>query len=354
MSSGLTQAELAQSVGVPPATLSRVLSGHMTLDDSQASALAMALRCSIDSLTVVPDDVVHTKPWLRAYADAPAKTVEQFVADTLLAFEAFSALKLKLIPERLPVFTGDLSDEHAIDEFATTVRDAAEITSPHVPNVTRAAERLGCVILPMDNELGKHLGMSLFVDGTPVIRVARPAAYIPGDRQRFTLAHELGHLTLHQAYPPPDNADESRTIERHAHRFAGAFLLPAETFLEDLDNHGGRVTLATLSKMKTRWGVAVKAMVVRLQQLHRVDADQARSLYKQISARGWNKNEPVHVENETAVWLAKALARRFDGDVAEHAARRSGLDRERIAGWLGWEPPADATILAFPGRMTRV
>ena len=46
---------------------------------------------------------------------------------------------------------------------------------------------------------------------------------------------------------------------------------------------GGRVTLTTLSKLKAKWGVAIKAMVVRLRQLHRIDADQARSLYKQIS-----------------------------------------------------------------------
>ena len=53
--------------------------------------------------------------------------------------------------------------------------------------------------------------------------------------------------------------------------------------------------------------MAVKAMVVRLQQLHRIDMDQARSLYKQISARGWNKHEPGHVGNERAIWLVKAL-----------------------------------------------
>ena len=51
--------------------------------------------------------------------------------------------------------------------------------------------------------------------------------------------------------------------------------------------------------------MAIKAMVFRLQQLRRIDMDHSRSLYKQISARGWNKNEPMEVGNEGAIWLAK-------------------------------------------------
>ena len=185
----------------------------------------------------------------------------------------------------------------------------------------------------MDNELGKHLGMSLFVDGIPVIRVSRPSADggIPGDRQRFTLSHELGHVTLHASCPPPETADQAKALEKQAHRFAGTFLLPGDAFLADLDELGGRVTLATLVRLKERWGVAVKAMVVRLQQLHRIDMDQARSLYKQISARGWNKDEPVEVGNERAIWLIKALLQRFPGDDPNaQAAQRVGLDRSYL------------------------
>ncbi|WP_243404626.1 ImmA/IrrE family metallo-endopeptidase [Williamsia muralis] len=302
-------------------------------------------------LSVAVKDALYTRPWLRAYADAPKKTVEQFVADTLLAVESIENLRLKRLPERLPTFDGDANDEHEIDDFAASVRDAADVTTPHVPNVTRAAERLGCIVLPMDNELGKHMGMSMFVDGTPVIRVARPSAHIPGDRQRFTIAHELGHLTMHQATAPPDSAESAKTVERQAHRFAGAFLLPADCFLDDLDEVGGRVTLATLSRLKERWGVAIKAMVVRLQQLHRIDSDHARSLYKQISARGWNKSEPMEVKHERALWLSQALSRRFaDESPVAQAVSHTGLSATYFDDWSDWSSPVDATVLHFPAR----
>ena len=354
---GITQADLAAQLGMPASALSRILAGRLPIEPADAGRLAHILGCENSLLAKPVADALHTRPWLRAYADAPKKAVEQYVEDTLLAVECFEALRLKQVPERLPAFTGDLNDADDIDEFAGHVRDAADIP-PHqpVPNVTRAAERLGCLVLPLDSELGKHLGMSLFVDGTPVMRVSRavPSGNVPGDRQRFTLSHELGHLTLHASIPPPDTAEQAKFIETQAHRFAGAFLLPGDAFLQDLDDAGGRVTLTTLSRLKGRWGVSIKAMVVRLQQIHRIDPNQARSLYKQISARGWNKAEPVDVGNERAVWLSKALSRRFHtDDPAASAAESVGLDRSYIDSWMAWEAGHDAHVLEFPQQASR-
>lgn len=352
---GLTQAELAERVDTPASVLSRMLSGSLPVDDATASGLAKVLDCDVQLLRRETSDVLFTRPWLRAYADAPKKTVDQYVADALLALESFDSLRLKRIPERLPVFSGDPNNDEEIDEFAAEVRAAAEVDSMGaVPNVTRAAERLGCIVLPMDNELGKHLGMSMHVDGIPVIRASRPSGDggIPGDRQRFTVAHELAHLTMHTSCPPPETAEQAKSIEKQAHRFAGAFLLPGDAFLEELEACGhGRVTLATLAQMKEQWGVSIKAMVVRLQNLHRVDADQARSLYKQISARSWNKQEPVEVVNERAIWLSKALERRFpEGDPITGAAHGTLLGRSYFESWIRWSPIAEenASVIAFP------
>ncbi|MEN8674145.1 XRE family transcriptional regulator [Nocardioides sp.] len=354
---GLTQAELADSIDVPASAFSRMLTGSLAVDGEATNRLAVELDCTPELLRRGTSDVLFTRPWLRAYADAPKKTVDQNVADAVLALEAFESLRLKRIPDHLPLFAEDPNNDEDIDEFAAQVRDVAEVDSPvAVPNVTRAAERLGCVVLPMDHELGKHLGMSMHVDGVPVLRASRPSSDggIPGDRQRFTVAHELGHLTMHSTCPPPETTEQARTIEKQAHRFAGAFLLPGDAFLDDLEARGqGRVTLATLAQMKEHWGVAIKAMVVRLQNLHRIDADQARSLYKQISARSWNKAEPVQVLNERAIWLEKALAKRFpDGDAVASAAIASELGRSYFESWLRWEAveQRDASIIAFPAE----
>ena len=353
----ITQSELAATLGTSVSLLNRIESGHQQIDEELMARLARALDCSKDVLGRELPDQLYTRPWLRAYADAPKKTVDEYVADTLLAMEFIGELRLKRIPERLPLFDGDANNDNDIEDFALEVREQAGVDPDKwVPNVTRATERLGCVVLPLDSELGKHLGMSMHVDGVPILRASRPApgGSVPGDRQRFTLAHELGHVTMHATLPPPDTAEQARAIEKQAHRFAGAFLLPGDAFMSDLEVAGGRVTLTTLANLKGRWGVAIKAMVVRLQALGRIDADHARSLYKQISARGWNKNEPVTVGNERAVWMKQALERRFRGeaDAMRAAVQQCGLGRSYFESWVSWDPLSshEAAVLDLTAR----
>ena len=71
-----------------------------------------------------------------------------------------------------------------------------------------------------------------------------------------------------------------------------------------------------------------------------IDDDQARSLYKQISARKWNKQEPVAVANESAVWVRRAIEKRFphSGDPAGDAAHHSGVNRGFFDAWMDWSP----------------
>lgn len=337
-----SQAQLAETAAVATGLVSMTEHGRHGLDSDSLRRVAHALGCAPDYLACPRGQPITTKPWLRAYADAPKRTVDRYVADAEMAVEAIDSLRLRRLPELLPNFADDLNDDHAIEEFASEVRVAAGLESDDVVgNCIRRAERLGVVVLPMADELGRHLGLSLRVDGTPVIRASRPrldedGLVLPsGDRQRFTVAHELGHLTLHATTPPPATAQQARLVEQQAHRFAGAFLAPAEPLLGDLDRLGGRVTLSTLARLKEIWGVAIKMLVVRVRQMGLIDDQHARSLYKQISARKWNKTEPVPVSHERAVWFEQALDRAHHD--AHSAANALGVDARYVRNWLNWD-----------------
>lgn len=336
--------------------------GRLALDEALLDRLARVLDCSPGYLQDADDEPLATRPWLRAYADASKRAVDKMVADSVIAAEAIERARLQRMPDLLPLFDGDLNDDDAIEQFAALVRAAAGLKSDDVVgNAVRSAERLGCVVLPMDGELGRHLGLSLRVNGVPVIRVSRPSEdpdhNLPGDRQRFTVAHEVGHLVLHHDCPPPDSPAEAARFERQAHRFASAFLAPAEPVLADLDRLGGRVTLKNLASLKAIWGFAIKAFVMRFQALGIIDDDHARSLYKQISARRWNKAEPVPVDNERAIWLAKAIAKseKSSSEPVATAAAKLGLGRLYLDRWLDWSTaPAGgqqvAVVVALPER----
>ncbi|QBE49595.1 XRE family transcriptional regulator [Leucobacter triazinivorans] len=348
---GLSQSELADRAGIAAGTMSMIENDRISATAEAIEALSTVLDCSPDYLRRDNGDLLAGRPWLRAYADAPSRTVESVVADSSTAIDAAQRLDLRFVPDVLPIFSGDPNNDADIEEFTAQVRVAAGLGEDDVvKNMVRTAERLGCVVLPMESELGRHLGMSNRVDGTAVIRVARSndgsTHYVPGDRQRFTVAHELGHLVMHFEQRPPDSAVEAARIEKQAHRFAAAFLAPADPLIDDLNRIGGRVTLSALAQLKEAWGVAIKALVVRFQHLGVIEQDHARSLYKQISARRWNKSEPVHVPNEESVWLAKALKKRFgsEGDPFAGASVALGLGRSYFERWAMWavENQADA------------
>lgn len=101
------------------------------------------------------------------------------------------------------------------------------------------------------------------------------------NRQRFTLAHELGHLVLHdgsgerlfvdnemRVYQRADqpNPSANPTEEREANRFASALLMPRHL----IEKHMSKLDFSDESDvalLARRFGVSDQAMSIRLQQL---------------------------------------------------------------------------------------
>jgi Zn-dependent peptidase ImmA (M78 family) len=122
---------------------------------------------------------------------------------------------------------------------------------------------------------------------TPVLVVAATTA---GDRRRFSVAHEVGHLVLHQV---PEGSPHA--LEQQADAFAEAFLLPAAAMREALVPP---ITLTTLAALKARWGVSLQALIRRAHTLEMITPSQYRSLFAQLGARGWRTQEPIAVPVE--------------------------------------------------------
>jgi len=100
------------------------------------------------------------------------------------------------------------------------------------------------------------------------------------ERQRFTIAHELGHLMLHKGQPvhvdegfrvnlrDPRSTTAENVEEVEANAFAANLLMPANWLRSDLDL--GPFDLAdeqSLSRLAKRYGVSAQAMAFRLAAL---------------------------------------------------------------------------------------
>jgi Zn-dependent peptidase ImmA (M78 family) len=121
-------------------------------------------------------------------------------------------------------------------QHAADLLSKLEIQSAPTP-VEKIARAMNAQVrfAPFDDDLS---GMIYIKDGVPIIGVN--ALHHP-NRQRFTLAHELGHLELHRAqitaevhvdkeFPilmrDPTSATGTERIEIEANQFAAALLMP--------------------------------------------------------------------------------------------------------------------------------
>src|SRR5690606_33974806 len=143
-----------------------------------------------------------------------------------------------------------------VEEAAVALRKAWEIGLDPVDDLTGHLEDKGIRVgvLPADDAFDACAFKAEVDGGVPVIVTNQTG---PGDRQRFNLAHELGHLMLDVV----EDKAERFTEERACHRFAGAFLAPRPTITDDLGEHRKHLSPVELFVLKRRYGLSMSALI---------------------------------------------------------------------------------------------
>lgn len=162
-------------------------------------------------------------------------------------------------------------------------------------------------------------------NGAPVI-ILNDA--VPVDRLRFNLAHELGHLVLRSDAAPD-------VQELLAHRFAGAFLLPAEEVQAVLGARRRTLDTQELGLIKRQWGISMQATARRARDIGIVTASTYTGLMIDFRRHGWHRIEPVECAFEEEPRLLRSLVHRAvseellsDRDAGELLRERVGPSRE--------------------------
>jgi len=285
---GWTQTALAQQVGVHQSAMAQLETGRIQPSPEVLDAISRATGFPPAFFTR-PSGPAFPLGSLRFRARA-AMTARQrrqawWYAQTLYELMASMAVQTEYPAPRLPRLDGD-----PVAAAAVTRQALGLPPDQPIGPLIRTLERSGVWVLPIPVPLPQRDACSTWAGGdtsTPVIVVAATTA---GDRRRFSVAHELGHLVLHQVPQESPHA-----VEQQADAFAEAFLLPAAAMREAL---APPITLTTLADLKARWGVSLQALIRRARTLERLTASQYRSLYAQLGARGWKMQEPIAVPVE--------------------------------------------------------
>jgi Zn-dependent peptidase ImmA (M78 family)/DNA-binding XRE family transcriptional regulator len=322
----LSQAQLASLVGVSPATVSKWRAGNQAPERDTLERLAGVVNVTPEWFTRTPSSKVSL-PLFRSNASAHVaaramlEARMEWAQDVALALSEFVDYPALNLPAR----TFKEPDEVTSDEIelaASDCRDLWRIGRTAVPDLALAIEGAGTILIREETGISQIEGLSAWSGalGRPLVLLS--ADKDNGYRSRFDLAHELGHLILHRHIPRPTERERHKQLEQQAHRFAGAFLLPAETFASEVHTP---VTLDDLLLLKRRWGVSVAAIVMRLRALKILDEEAAQSLFKRRSARWGAKSEPG--DGDRAPEQPRLLRRTIDLLVEENVMPLESIPR---------------------------
>lgn len=329
---GLTKGQLASLVGVAASTVSKWCKGDQSPESETFDRLASVLNVQPEWLAR-PILQSVTPPLYRSNASALKSARAKLEAHTEWAQETALLLsdyvdypRLNL-PERSFTDPEQISNED-IESAAEECRAMWQLGKGPIQNLALAAESAGIIIVRQETEISVIEGLSAWSGP-----LNRPIAFLSADkanafRSRFDLAHEIGHLILHKHIPRTDERDRYNQMEKQAHRFAGALLLPAETFSIEV-----RVppNLDNLLILKQRWGASVAAMMMRLHALRLLSDDEKLALFKRRSARWGSKAEPGDDKWEPE--MPRLLRRTIELLISEGILAAEGIPR-----YLGLSP----------------
>lgn len=159
---------------------------------------------------------------------------------------------------------------------------------PHKPveNIFYLLESNGLIIIELD-EYEKLDGVSFHTEkGYPVIVINKNFS---NDRKRFTLAHELGHILMHNEYNFP--VSSFRDKEKEANNFAAEFLTPEASIKQSLY----ALRLSDLTELKRAWLTSFGQILRRAKDLNCISENKYTNFMIEMSRLGYNRKEPVDV-----------------------------------------------------------
>ncbi|MFE3030880.1 helix-turn-helix domain-containing protein [Streptomyces canus] len=288
---GLRKSDLAALVDKSPTAVAGWESGAKRPTAATVAQLAVSLSVDPGFFAVRPDDVaaLSTTPHFRSLRSTSQLARDQAFAYGQLAVDIASSLERHVeFPEAevpsFPVAVDD-RDGYGPERAAQQVRGEWGIGDGPAGHLVRLLENRGVLVVFSPPQASSVDAYSFDSRLRPVV-VLNP---IKRDyyRQRFDVAHELGHLVMHSDAEPG-----GRIVEDQAHRFAAELLMPAEQIRDLLPSSMGANAWRTLARLKEQWGVSIQALLYRARWLGQLSDVSYRNAMTTISTRGWRRNEP--------------------------------------------------------------
>jgi Zn-dependent peptidase ImmA (M78 family)/transcriptional regulator with XRE-family HTH domain len=306
---GLTMTTLAERIGKSKQTISRYESDT---DKPPLEVVQMLARTLDQPLQFfyqpLRNDELYRVTFFRRLKRITgpelrrAAAWQRFLEDLVLFLEDYiSFTPLNLPSEFLTPTHAEDVDLNVIEEVASRLRRHWRLGHGPIDNLAQVVEFNGFLVTRFDIGADDIDGYSFTASsGRRVVALSDyKTNYF---RSRFDLAHEVAHHIFHSEATQQDldNVQTYERMEKQAHRFAGAFLLPTNSLLQDASS----IDLDSLLLLKQKWGVSIGAIIYRLSDLGVIDHDTFVRLRKTLVRRKWNRREPLDFSTDPEMPIA--------------------------------------------------
>jgi Zn-dependent peptidase ImmA (M78 family)/DNA-binding XRE family transcriptional regulator len=284
---GLTQSELANQItGLSQSNLSKFEKGLGTLSDE--------LVCKIIDFFGFPKEFYNRKinttfdnANYRKRATVSKFKIEQFENKCRLIGYIVDEFSESIEWPNFNFPALNVEEGYSPAYIANYIRKHLGLSkSEPLKYIMSLLENNGIIIYEID-ALDKFDGLSFISDkGFPIIIINKNAS---NDRKRFTLAHELCHLCVHNENNFPISS--YRDKETEANQFASEFLMPESEIKASLRN----LKFSYLGDLKRYWLTSMASIIRKARDLGCIDANKYTNLLIEMSRYGYNKKEPIDV-----------------------------------------------------------
>jgi len=293
LAAGLTLDALGAQVGVTHTAIQKYEKGTMTPPSSQLLKLARACGIRVEYFFRT-HDVELQEPEFRRLSSF-GKTAQQALKIKVVDLLEKRVELLGFFPESpIPQFESPavlpqhINAPEELEAFADQVRDAWKLGLSPIGDLTDTLETLGLLVIVVDEDNPGFSGLAATARASngrtyPIVAVS---SQWPGDRQRFTLAHEIGRLLL------AGRLGAEISEEKACDRFAGAFLAPKAAVLQNLGQNRRHIEWRELYALKHAFGLSMVGWLLRAKQCNVITVATYLSLLKLFSAKSWRKREP--------------------------------------------------------------
>lgn len=267
---GFTLEDVAEKIGRTRQYVHKIETGQGAPTDELSQKLADVLRVQHEFFylehTEISEDQVHFRKLFttRTMIKQMALARLELFARLVNYFDGLLTLPTVNIP------AAEVSGVDDIERAAEHCRSEWGLGHGPIDNMTRLAENIGAIVTSFQG-VSKEIDALSVSARRPVI--VRNEAKSSACRQRFDVAHELGHFVLHEGRITGD-----RISENEANRFASALLVPRVMMAKHFPRpRGRRLDWAGLHDFKITWKVSKAAALYRARQLDIITEDQYKS-----------------------------------------------------------------------------